>query len=215
VCIGLAAEWILHVAERENAMLIALATHGYSGLKRWALGSVADKVMHSAHTPILIVQSSMRTPAEHWNIRRILVPLDGSQLARQALPLAAELAAHTHAELLPLTVTSPYVLGELGGRETFERVPQTLVEQLRHELGGVDVRLREEHITVTPVVARGLVASTIADQADQLDADVIVMATHGASGLRRWALGSITDKVLHIATTPMLVVRAQSAALYS
>jgi len=79
-----------------------MATHGYGGLRRWALGSVTDRVVHTATVPVCVVRSAAHVaPGEHA-LTRILVPLDGSDLARQALPLAIELAKRASAELVVL-----------------------------------------------------------------------------------------------------------------
>jgi nucleotide-binding universal stress UspA family protein len=207
--VGLPAEQIVEAAERDHASLIALATHGYSGLKRWAMGSVTDKVVHASHVPVLVVRNVTQSVKINWGIKRIMVPLDGSELARQALPIASELAAHMHAELLPLMVMVPPVLGDVATVEWYNQAPVILRDRLRKEIEPFAENLRQHEVTVTPVVASGLAASTIAEQAEELNADLIVMASHGASGLRRWAVGSVTDKVLHIASTPVLVVRSQ------
>lgn len=110
---GSPAEVIVEVAARyAPGALIAMATHGYSGLRRWALGSVADKVIHATTVPVLVVrgqaQPIVRPP------RRILTPLDGSGLARQALPLASEIARAAHAELILLRAVVPLLEAYVG-----------------------------------------------------------------------------------------------------
>ena len=94
---GFPAEVIAATAARVGASLIAMATHGYSGLRRWALGSVADKVLHISKTPMLLVRGSERMLSPERALKRILLPLDGSECARQAIPFATELAAKTKA----------------------------------------------------------------------------------------------------------------------
>src|SRR5262245_4621097 len=92
VHVGSPEEIIVEVARQHQATLIAMATHGYGGLKRWTLGSVTDKVVHTATRPVFVVRGGEVAPPVAPPIKRILVPLDGSDLARQALPLAVELA---------------------------------------------------------------------------------------------------------------------------
>jgi nucleotide-binding universal stress UspA family protein len=207
--IGNAADEIIEAAERDQATLVAIATHGYTGLKRWAMGSITDKVVQAAHIPVLVVRGTEEQPAPNWPIRRVMVPLDGSKLARQALPLAVEVAIHSHATLLPISVATPPILGDIAAVADYNELLKPLRERMWGELSEVADQLSMHDVTVKPIVASGMVASTIVDRAEQQGADLIVMATHGASGLRRWALGSVTDKVLHIATTPVLVVRAR------
>ena len=93
------------MAERTSATLIVMATHGYSGLKRWALGSVADKVVQATQTPVLLIRSAVPQPSP--SPRRIMAPLDGSTLALQAIPLAIELAVAAHADLISVSSHCP------------------------------------------------------------------------------------------------------------
>ena len=215
VRLGAPAEVIVEVAEREQAALIAMATHGYSGIKRWALGSVTDKVVHAAKVPVFVVRGMEHPPTGERSLKRILVPLDGSALARQALPFAAELAASTHAELILLTVNAPPLGEALEEGSSYPRSSEllaTLRDRVLGELGGLADELRQQQVSVTPVAVEGFPAEAIIDVAARRQVDLIVMATHGYSGLRRWALGSVADKVLHAATTPLLLVRAQDSA---
>ncbi|MFN8566198.1 MAG: universal stress protein [Kouleothrix sp.] len=107
VAAGNTAEVIAETAVRLGANLIAMATHGYSGLRRWALGSIADKVLHITHTPVAGAWKRCDVISPERAIRRILLLLDGSSCARQAIPLATELACETQAELLVLTIIAP------------------------------------------------------------------------------------------------------------
>jgi nucleotide-binding universal stress UspA family protein len=214
VLIGAPAETIVEVAEREQATLIAMATHGYSGIKRWALGSVTDKVVHAANAPVFVVRVMEQPPTGERSLKRILVPLDGSALARQALPRAAELAASTHAELILLAVHVPplgEVLEEVSSYPRSDELLAALRDRLLGELGSLADELREQQVLVTPVAAEGFPAEAIIDEAARRQVDLIVMATHGYSGLKRWALGSVADKMLHASPTPLLLVRAQDS----
>ncbi|HET9224615.1 MAG TPA: universal stress protein, partial [Roseiflexaceae bacterium] len=82
-------------------------------------------------------------------------------------------------------------------------------EQAARDLEACALNLRREQIAATPVVVVDRTAEAIVDEAVRRDVDLIVMATHGYGGLKRWALGSIADKVLHATTTPLVLVRAQ------
>ncbi len=211
--LGSPAEVIVEVAEREHVVLIAMATHGYSGLKRWALGSIADKVVHATDTPIFLVRGEAQPPTGARALKRIMVPLDGSALSRQALPFATELATRTHAELIVLTALTP-AIGEILSTTQFMRDDDTLGvarDRVMQEVGSVADELRRQDIPVTPLAVIDFPAEAIIDEAVRLHADLIVMATHGYGGLKRWALGSVADKVLHATTTPLVLVRAQAS----
>lgn len=213
VVMGNPAEVIAEVAMRTKAALIAMATHGYSGLRRWALGSVTDKVLHITDTPMLVVRGGDRLFSPERTIKRILLPLDGSDCARQAIPLAVDLAKRTQAELVLLTIVTPPYLQTpevIGPYFQYEEAVEAVRERLGDEIAGYADELKQAGVQVTPFAISGMPAETIVDEAIDRSVDLIVMATHGASGLRRWALGSVADKVLHASTTPLLLVRAQA-----
>jgi len=212
---GAPVECIIDAAANEPEALIAMATHGYSGLRRWTLGSVADKVVQNATTPVFLVRTAEPTPASRWSVKRILVPLDGSALAEKALPLATDLARRAQAELVVLQAVIP-LAAEAPGLSPFARLlppsvafPDVLREQAHERLATTINRFGAHEALITPVVVFGSPAEQIVDEAVQHHVDLIVMATHGYSGLRRLALGSVADKVLHSTTTPLLLVRAQ------
>jgi nucleotide-binding universal stress UspA family protein len=215
---GPAAEVIVEAAEGCQADMIVMATHGYSGLKRWALGSVTDRVVHATSTPVLVVRGATAVPVEPITFKWLMVPLDGSSIAAQALPLAADLAERARAELLLMQAVSASIesypaIAPFGRPDL---MPSEVLRALRaragQELEAQAANLRERNLTVATRVVDGHPAEAIIDEAEHQSVDLIVMATHGYSGLKRWALGSVTDKVLHAATTPLLLVHARGAA---
>jgi nucleotide-binding universal stress UspA family protein len=203
VRMGQPEEQIIYMAERTAATLIVMATHGHSGLKRWAIGSVADKVVQAAETPVLLIRSAVPEPRPR--LRRIMVPLDGSALAEQAMPLAIELAVAAHADVLLFQAIAP-VVEAYPYPHLPSDVQLALRDQAHVELTRAAESFREHPITLTSEVELGYPGEAIIDAATRHDVDLIVMATHGYSGLRRWVLGSVADKVAHATTTPLLLV---------
>jgi nucleotide-binding universal stress UspA family protein len=189
-----AATAIVARAEHESEVrLIAMTTHGYGGALRWAFGSVAAKVLHATPTPLLIVRSN---GGEHPSVtevtyRTICVPLDGSPLAEQALATAQPIAARIGATLLLVCVVTGDDIAEA-----------------RKYLEGVAQRLRADRFNVQTHVVEGIPADQIIYVAQTEHADLIVMATHGRTGLRQIWLGSVATKVVHSAELPVLLVRA-------
>jgi nucleotide-binding universal stress UspA family protein len=135
-----------------------------------------------------------------------MVPLDGSELARQALPIAIDLAARAQAELILLQVVAPSIDAYLRAfpAETNARI--ALHNQVTEALSAFAGE-RPEAVQATSTIAIGTPAEAIANEADRRRADLIVMATHGYVGLQRWRLGSVADAVLHATTTPLLLIR--------
>jgi nucleotide-binding universal stress UspA family protein len=208
VQIGAPADTIVEAAEQRDADLIVMATHGYTGFKRWTLGSVTDKVVQATPTPVLVVPGTRVAPAGEPKLKRIMLPLDGSEFARQALPLASELATCANAELLLFQAVSPTVplySGKLLPADILAELRDTATEELR----AVAAALRPTGITVAKAVVNGYAAEEIVAAAAQHQVDLIVMATHGYGGIKRWALGSVADKVLHAAPAPLLLVHAR------
>jgi nucleotide-binding universal stress UspA family protein len=197
---------ILEYAESEGMDLIAMATHGRTGVGRWVYGSVADKVLHGARVPLLLVRVSDEPPAPR-PLTRILVPLDGSALAENALEPARQVAAAFDADLLLLRVWNfPFVgyevpVSVLDEWERDERAAaQDYLTLVTDQLQAQGLRGRGE-------TQGGAVAEAILAVAQNADASMIVMCTHGRSGVGRWVMGSVADRVLRAAPMPVLLVR--------
>ncbi len=216
--VGSPAETIVKITEHESVNMIVMATHGYSGLRRWALGSVTDKVVRATTTPVFVIRGNTIDTAVVPKIKRIMVPVDGSSLSRQALPCALEMAVHAGAELLLLRAVPPvsveyYNMGGMNGQPmpvTMEHNRAEYYEQVIHEMRALSDELKQHNVPITTHVTTGYPAEVIVDEAERHHVDVIVMATHGYGGLQRWALGSVADKVLHVTSTPLVMVHAHN-----
>jgi nucleotide-binding universal stress UspA family protein len=200
--------------DRAGIGIIVMTTHGRSGVGRAMLGSVADELVRSVKVPLLLLkpQKGDHGPVvETVYTRRILIPLDGSPLSEQAIEQAVEVGWLTGARYTLMQVVPPPFL------ETYADTVEAQISQAEHEhtiaaaldyLEGVAQRLRAVNLRVeTVVVTHDSVASGIVQEAVANDVDMIAMVTHGRSGWKRLALGSIADEVLHTAHLPLLVVR--------
>ncbi len=215
---GAPAPCIVASACTHAATMIVMATHGYGGLRRWALGSVTDRVVQSSNVPVLVVRGHrhvLRSPALPPQMTRILVPLDGSQLAEQALPIARMLAETAHADLHLFQAVFP-ISGALYPSELLtspdvepDALHKSICRNATSYLEYVSSTLHHPSYRVSVGTTVGHPAEAILIEAEQQHADLIVMVTHGYGGLQRWTLGSVTDKVLHATTIPILIIRAQ------
>ncbi len=213
VLIGQAAEEILRLLEQRELRFLVLASHGRSGLSRWWYGSVAAKLIREAPVPTLVVgPKALEGGATAPSIRRILVPLDASELAEAALPPACELAEALGGELLLAQVLSWTTQAFAFG------VPEVDAARLDEELRKAGeqylARVKEGLATKQPVTTRllhGLAADTLIDLVGAEKIDLVVMATHGRSGVARAALGSVADRMLQ-STAPVLLIRPQTVA---
>jgi nucleotide-binding universal stress UspA family protein len=211
---GVPADAILEYSRQTGMQLIVMASHGYTGIKRWIHGSVAERVLQSATVPVLLVRAkagvSKGLPVAS-RCRQILVPLDGSKVAEQVLPVITPIAESLGCGLLLFQVPTVYAPGiplhewHLSLQSTFEVSDR----QARSYLGNLAGRLREEGSQVATALGEGPVAEAILDHAAASDSDLIAMCTHGRTGIARWALGSVADRVLRAGDKPILLVRAQ------
>jgi nucleotide-binding universal stress UspA family protein len=196
---------LVDVAREEQADLIVMSSHGYSGLTRWVLGSVAEKVLDGAPCPVLVIRSPQP-------FQRALITLDGSPLAEQALEPTLAVAHGLGATLTLLRVLPDLDLRRLQGLDEYERgLSSRMVEEIHETAKAYLVQLAQKHgrpdWPILAEVRTGLAADAILQYAEQHEIDLIGMATHGRTGLRRWLYGSVTAKVLRGAACSLLVVR--------
>lgn len=211
VKIAKVADAIVQEADSLPQTLIALSSHGRSGLTRMVVGSVADKVLHGTTAPVFLY-----APREDMPIRQVeeldtlIVPLDGSALAEQALPHAAALAKALQLRLVLIRVTS--TLTDIAA-DGFYEVTQMLIDELEQEaiayLDRQVATLQQQGLTeVDRRHLTGAAARKIIDFARETPRSFVAMCTHGRSGVQRWALGSIADHVVSHVAVPVLVIRA-------
>jgi nucleotide-binding universal stress UspA family protein len=210
---GPAAESIVDLAEAEGIQFIVMATHGYSGITRWRHGSVAERVLQSASVPVLMLRADDGRAAEPAHIpvcEHILVPLDGSAVAEQALAPAAEVGEALGARItlfrVPIVSVSSSLMGDWY--LPLEGVFASAEKDAEDYLQNIAERLQAEGLRVGTAIEIGGVAEAIIGFAEASNVDMIAMCTHGRTGLARWALGSVADRVLRASDKPLLLVRA-------
>lgn len=200
---------IVDLAAETNADLIVMTTHGRTGVSRWIIGSITERVLGDAPCPVLAVRAQPDCAPDRpatVDAYRIMVPLDGSELAEPALAPAQAIAKVTGGELVLFRV------GPAAHEET-EAANGTATDSAETYLKKVAADCRREGIEVTAVTVAqtgsgaASIANAILDYAVAEDINIIAMSTHGRSGLRRWVYGSVTEKVLHNADIATLIVR--------
>jgi nucleotide-binding universal stress UspA family protein len=228
IATGAAAPEIFSTAQLEKVDLIVMCSHGETGLKRWVFGSVAQEAVRHSPAPVLVLNGHgtlLRVPDAAHPLR-ILVALDGSALSENALEPAIQLLttltnalAEVGGELYLLHVVDvPPAYGKFWGQAYFPgSLRDEVSQQAETYVKAVTDRLlarprAESQLTVTSGVYFGSdIAGTIiklAEHAEHTDGyDLIAMATHGRSGLRRLIMGSVTEHVLGATRLPLLMVR--------
>jgi len=208
------ADAICERAQEIGAGLIVLSTHGRGGMARVWLGSVADRVIRQARIPALAIHPGPEPPdlSREPTFGHILVPLDGSQLAEQAIEMVEQLRGDTPARYDLVRVVEPvlhhFTLDGTDPRvdvEAQERAWSCAGEYL--ERVAAPLRERGRGRVVMNYIPIGHPASAILERAESEPVDLIAMTTHGRGGVARMVMGSVADKVLRGTTTPVLIYR--------
>ena len=194
-----------------RADLIAMSTHGRSGFGRWIYGSVADEVMRRAVVPVLLVPASSYATWPRDRAPRILVPLDGSGRAEDALGPASELARSLGAEILLVRVVEPHPM-TYGDPSAVFIDPTLEIDAARDYLKEKAEQLRAQGFNVKTTDSFGFAVSTILDVVREQGADLIAMSTHGRSGISRFLMGSAATGIVQRSTVPILIVRPSEPA---
>jgi nucleotide-binding universal stress UspA family protein len=210
--VGEAAAEIVRYAALERIDLIALATHGRSGIQRWLYGSVADAVLHTTTTPLLLLRPTASGAPPPAEIRRLVVPLDGSKVAEAALPLAEELARTAALPIVLLRVVDVVGIAfptDRSGAVTvdYARLLDVLQEDAEHYLGQLATDLRARGLIAETAVSIATPAEAIAAQVNGHPGSLLVLSTHGRTGWRAIVLGSMARRIIQLAAGPVLVVR--------
>jgi nucleotide-binding universal stress UspA family protein len=211
---GLADQIIIEKAGGDKETLIAMATRGRSGIHRWLMGSVAEKVLRGATNSLLLVRGDEEGKSDgEAALKSIVVPLDGSKLAESVLPRAIDLAKKLNLAIV-LTRAYQIPLSAYGGAEA-AYIPNTegLLTLVREQADAyLKAKVDELHQNgvekVSSILSVGSGADEIIELARGTPDNLIAMCTHGRSGVKRWALGSVTEKVVRHSGDPVLVVRA-------
>lgn len=205
------ASVIVRTAVAENADIIIMSTHGYSGLTRWMLGSVSEKVLRSTPCPVMVVRSAEP-------INNILITLDGSELAEHSLEpglemarlmdgkttlLRVEHALWPHTPVLGLGQSQQPLPETMGDESSFTtqlyKIARTYLQNLAEKQG-------QTGRSIQTAVIFASAADGILDFAEQQNTDLIVMTTHGRTGLAHWVYGSVTEKVMRGAHCNVLLI---------
>ena len=206
---GPAGSVILRYAEHESIDLIAIATHGRSGLGRAVFGSIADHILCGSGLPVLLIRPQEKKPEVGSNpFKKILVCLDGSKLAEQILPYATEEARIFSSQTVLLQA---YALSNADVPEfdsvLIQKKEQTLRADALSYLEQVAAPMKEKGLDIISLALPGVAAEAILSYAHNNGVGLIAIATHGRSGLGRAVFGSVADHVLRESGLPILLIR--------
>ena len=205
---GKAFNEITAAAVETEADLIVIATHGYTGVEHVLLGSTAERVVRHAPCSVLTVPAQVgKVPP--FRLQRILVPMDFSARSKAALTWAMFLAAQFEAEVVLFHVVEKFPIDYLLGRELTSHAIIPLIKQAEADLERAAADLTQAFgLKISASVREGRPHEAICNAAQALAVDLIVLTTHGYTGLKHVWLGSTAERVVRHAHCPGLVVRA-------
>jgi nucleotide-binding universal stress UspA family protein len=213
--VGKPEEVIIEKAAEGKETLVAMATHGRSGMSRWLLGSIAEKVLRGGTNHLLLIRSGEGGSGDGGvKLETIVVALDSSTLAETVLRDITDLAKLlrlnvilAHAYELPL---SAYYGAEDYYDLHYRNLAARLKDEARKYLDGKVQELKGRGLAkVSSVLLEGPAAEEIIAFTRSEPNSLLAMCTHGYSGVKRWVLGSVTEKVVRHSGDPVLVVRAE------
>ncbi len=219
VLTGKPATEIIQYADINEISLIAITASGKSGDGPWLLGNISSKILRGITRPVLLVRApAAEEPiAKRSLIKKVLVPLDGSELGESAIPQVEALAKALDFDIVLLHVMEPVITAAMPGLASVT-IPSAKEEAKRETesleyLEEMEAKLRSSGLNTSSELRSGSAAEEIITYAEENNIDLIAMSTHGRSGIGRWVFGSVTDKVLHAGDVPVLTVRASKSPM--
>jgi nucleotide-binding universal stress UspA family protein len=215
---GLVAEGITEYVQKQGMKLIILSSHGHSGLTQWGISSIAQKIILSAPTSLLIVRANQfgDRPGELIEApvyQHILVPLDGSQRAENVLPIITRLAQFNKPQVhLVQVVQTPEMARQMPpAREDIDLANQVVarnMEEAGHYLEQVKARSSLEGIAIqTHLMTSDNAAATLHQLGEQEHIDLVTFSAHGYTGNQQWPYGSMVNNFILYGKAPLLIVQ--------
>lgn len=214
-------ENVCNLVEKNGIGLILMTAVGASGFKVGKmLGSVADHICRTVPTPVMLIthQSAQRAGVRKQLINRILLTSDGSVLSQRALPVGEELATKLKVPITLFQMAHMIIPWATDGMPpdaipslNYTKLSENEEKRVRAEMVALEEKLKGKGLTVTNIVTSGFsAADEIIEAGKKVGADLLVMSTHGRSGLGRWVMGSVAEKVLRHSEIPVLLVNARA-----
>jgi nucleotide-binding universal stress UspA family protein len=211
---GEPVDQILSFATEKGFSYIAMASHGKGALERLAFGSVADEISRTSPIPVLMIHPKGEAPAiTPATIKRLIVPLDGSELAKAALPVVIDIAKRLKVPVITMQAITPEILATAYpategyyAADIYDELISQQEEQGKAEMEQEAERLKQAGIEATPMVLVGSAVDAVERIAEP--GDIIVMTSHGRTGIRRFVLGSVAERLIRSGPAPVLLVPA-------
>ncbi len=204
---GPVAETINMLSEEMGVDLVVTSTRGRSGIQRWLIGSVANRIVQLVSIPVLLVKPTSGRPAKVPAFKKLLVTLDGSEFAERVLPYARAVASSFGSEILLLSVPEVPEAQMYGAMaDVVEALRVQAERETRQYLGEIAAVLRVDGLDTQVLVAGSGPARTIVAVSESEEIDLTMLATHGRGGLDRLLVGSVAERVVQHTPCPVFLV---------
>jgi nucleotide-binding universal stress UspA family protein len=210
---GEAASEVITYADENNVDLVVITSHGSTGIMPWTMGGVASKLVQHADFPILLIRSNGIKP-KYWPVRNfssILVPLDGSEISESVIPHVKEIAQVLKSGVILMRVVEPVLhVRTIGGPDHFAYTDQQVGEmklEATEYLNKLSLEFSGTGSSISTELRVGNAANEIIKFAADSKIRLIAMSSHGKSGVSKWVLGSVSDKVVHAGKTSILLIK--------
>ena len=194
---------ILEYVAEADIGLVVMGTHGRTGVERYLLGSVTEKVLRRSDVPVLTVRDT-DDGSVHYPFESVLVPTDGSDAAETAADFGLDVARQYGSRLHVVSIVDAFAMG-LDVRS--ELMTDVLEEAAQDAVDSIADRAGEDVAAVETAVGYGNPYRKLRQYIEDNDVDLVVMGTHGRTGLERYLLGSVTEKLVRTSPVPVLTVR--------
>jgi nucleotide-binding universal stress UspA family protein len=212
---GNPAESVIEFARNNDVDLIALSTHGNSGLSGWNISGVVQKILLRSHKSTLLVRAYQSTNADSSGIhyKRLFVGLDCSTRSEYVLPVAMRLAQYHKSQLmLGAVIQRPQTIRRFPLPDDDAKLIDQIIEKNRqaashyfdqlitqYSLEGSDLK--------TDIVVGDNAIAILHDMVEEVNADLVMLVAHGYSGERRWPYGSVTSSFIAHGNTPLMILQ--------
>jgi nucleotide-binding universal stress UspA family protein len=208
-------ESILGYITEHDIDIVVMATHGRHGVNRWIMGSISEKIVRLAPCSVITIHDEKTFDSDN-PVKKIFVPIDFSEYSKKALRTAIDIAEDYRSELHILHIVEkmniPSVYGI--GKGSIEKRIDDVISNVRRETESIINEYGDDSANIKIHIRRGHAARTIISVADEVNPDLLVIATHGVKGIEYLLIGSVTERVVRYVRCPVLTVKSKSMIKY-
>ncbi|MFN3505412.1 MAG: universal stress protein [Caldimicrobium sp.] len=194
---------IVDIIYANNINLLVIGKSGKGGFEKALLGSTASRVIGTSPVDVLVIPKNSKL-----NFKKILVPVDGSKYSEEAVERAIDFASYFKSSVILLSVVEiPIEFYETSTE--ISKILEHIKLEMEEFFRKMKMKFKEKILEVKSILLEGVIEEKILEKAKEEEVDIIIMGSHGKTGLKRLLMGSTTEKVLNLCNKPVLVVKRE------